>query len=123
MWAPQRHLLTENSDVSLIVVMEADIEIIQNIVYLFACFLANWWGNLHLKDCQYVGLTYSDWHGLYAKAVYNSPEIKNSVIKPHFKMLALPQKWVDKAQMNMFSFESQARRALGSEQPMPDADF
>jgi hypothetical protein len=55
--------------------------------------------------------------------VFYSPEIKNSVIKPHFKMLALPQKWVDKAQMNMFSFVSQARRALGSEQPMPDADF
>ena len=87
--------LAQNPNAKLIIVLEADIEPEKNLQHLMAHFLANFHGNPDLKDCQYVALTWSNWHDKYAQDIrsYNSRIIPSTKCQPYFVMRTVPVDW------------------------------
>ena len=107
----------QNPDAGLFIILERDVETNQNSIFMFACFMANWWGNWHMRNCQYAGLTFSEWHGPYSQAVWKSPTLANAEYRPHVRIVDCPEQWYVRKTRTRFSFVGQAGRALAFSAP------
>jgi hypothetical protein len=70
--------LAENRNNQLTIVLEGDVRTTENTIPLFCAFLANWYGNPEVKDCNYVALSWSDWHLGYAKKMTTATRVRSS---------------------------------------------
>ena len=58
--------LTTKPDIEVIVIVEGDVRETTNTYTMVGAVLANMFGNRLTKKCQYVALTFSDWHARHA---------------------------------------------------------
>lgn len=100
--------LAENKNNQLTIVLEGDVRTTENTIPLFCAFLANWYGNPEVKDCNYVALSWSDWHLGYAKKMTTATRVRSSRVGRYFELMKLPMNM----NHNAYDFIGQGARAL-----------
>ena len=104
--------LMSKEDVQVIIIVEGDVRATKNTENMFAAVLANLYGNKHLKKCQYMALSFSDWHSGHAnKARLESTSVPESMVKPYCKVTTLPF-LEDKNGNWRYAFVGQGARAI-----------
>ena len=100
-----------NQKPGVIMILEGDVSPTKNALVLFAEFLANILGNVHLRDNVCTALTFSEWHVGYANKVHRVANklIPDSKHGPYFQMCSLP---VQSENDGQYQFVGQGGRAL-----------
>ena len=98
--------------------VEGDVRETTNTCTMFEADLANMFGNKHMKKCQYVALTFSEWHSGHAKkARLESGNLPDSMVKPYCKVTSLPF-LQDKSGNWRYAFVGQGARAIAFRAPL-----
>ena len=85
-----QEVFEENPGVSMILILEGDVETTKNTVHNMCNLIANWFCNRELEYCEYIALCSSDWHIGYSRDLSSSPKIRNSKIGPFFQLVCMP---------------------------------
>ncbi len=105
--------LSISADIDVLIVLEGDVVATENTHQLLAALIANMNGNDALKDCDYVAMTFSDWHAGHAnKARTESTPVPGAYCAPYFKMGSLPYLRDPKSGQWRYAFIGQGARAI-----------
>ena len=104
--------LEQNPKAEMIITVEGDVEPTKNVLQLIACLVPNFLLNRELQNCQYVALSFANWHNWHdSKVRQKSKMVQGSWMPPYFKVLQLPMSQVGQQQWR-YDFVGQGSRAL-----------
>ena len=104
--------LNQYPKAQMLIVIESDVEASRNIHHLMANAITNFLCNPEMEECEYLSLSFSNWHDWHDRKVRNGTEqVKGSLFQPYANVRTLPMDRNKRGKWR-YQFVGQGSRAI-----------